>query len=228
MIIFRGIDLMNDFTVRLERTSTGSIDNNKRFIVENNKDFLKGKSILEFGVYMGNSLSTFSNLYDEFGLEKVFFGFDAFKGLPKETLDENNPHYWGEGVFMNGSVEMLNNILPFVIIKDGWFEDTLNGETLKEVKQNKIGLIHMDCDIYTSTIQVLEWIVKNELLIDGCLIVYDDWGGHYDKGVGEYECGEGKAHKEICEKYNLNFDFVSCDVMTPGYHEICTFRYNAN
>jgi len=228
MITFLGINVMNDFTARLERTTTRSIDENKRFIVEHHKEFLKGKSLLEFGVYMGNSLSTFSNLYDEFGLKKVFFGFDSFEGLPKEILDENNPHYWTEGQFAAGSVEMLNNILPFVTVKDGWFENTLNEETLKEVEKNEIGLIHIDCDIYTSTIQVLEWIVKNNLLVDGALIVYDDWGGHYDKGVGEYECGEGKAHKEICEKYNLNFDFVSCDVITPGYYEICTFRYSGN
>ena len=228
MIIFLVINLMNDFTVRLERTSTGSPDNNRRFIVENNKDFLKGKSLLEFGVYKGNSLSTFSNLYDEFGLKKVFFGFDSFKGLPKEILDENNPHYCPEGVFTDGPVEILNIILPFVTIKDGWLENSLNEETLKEVEKNEIGLIPIDCDIYTSTIQVLEWIVKNNLLIDGALIVYDDWGGHYNKGVGEYQCGEGKAHKEICEKYNLNFDFVSCDVISHGYYEICTFRYSGN
>lgn len=218
---------MNDFSTRLERTPR-SFGDNKRFIVENNKEFLRGKSLLEFGVYEGNSLSIFSQLYDEFNLEKVFFGFDSFEGLPKETLDENNPHYWYEGEYKGGSVEMLNNKLPFVTVKDGWFENTLNEETLGEVRKNQVGLFHIDCDIYTSTIQVLEWIVKNDLLVDGALFVYDDWGGHYSKGVSEYECGEGKAHKEICEKYNLNFDFVSCDVVAHEYHEICTFRYNAN
>lgn len=219
---------MNDFITRLERTPRSGIDN-KKFIVENNKDFLKGKSLLEFGVYVGNSLSTFSQFYDEFELEKIFFGFDSFKGLPKETLDNNNPHYWTEGLF-SGEVtaDHIRNTLPFVNIKEGWFEDTLNDETLAEVKNHQVGLYHIDCDIYTSTIQVLEWVVKNDLLIDGALIVYDDWGGHYDKGVGEYYCGEGKAHREICEKYNLNFEFVSCDELIPEYYEICTFRYNEN
>lgn len=218
---------MIDFNTRLERTPRSFYDN-KKIIVENNKEFLKGKSLLEFGVYEGNSLSIFSQLYDEFGIEKVFFGFDSFKGLPKETLDNNNPSYWYEGEYMGGSVEMLSNKLPFVTIKDGWFKDTLNKKTLREIKKNPIGLYHIDCDVYISTIQVLEWVVQNDLLVDGALFVYDDWGGHYDKGVGEYECGEGKAHKEICEKYNLKFDFVSCDEIAPGYHEICTFRYNAN
>jgi len=218
---------MIDFNIRLPRTAR-SFDHNKRFIVENNKDFLNGKSLLEFGVLTGYSLSIFSSLYDEFKIEKIFYGFDSFQGLPKEELDENNPDYWSEGKFCDGSVYSIKSKLPFVNIKDGWFKDTLNESTLEEIKKNDIGIIHIDCDIYTSTIQVLEWIVKNNLLVDGTLIVYDDWGGHYDKNVGEYECGEGKAHKEICKKYNLNFDFVTCDVITDNYHEVCVFKYNAN
>ena len=118
--------------------------------------------------------------------------------------------------------------MPFANIKGGWFKDTLNDETLAEVKNHQVGIFHIDCDIYTSTIQVWEWIVSNNLLVDGAIIIYDDWGGHYSNGVGEYECGEGKAHKEICEKYNLNFEFISCDEVDHRYHEICTFKYNAN
>jgi len=220
--------MMKDFSTRLKRTPKWSSYDNKRNLVETYKEFLKGKSLLEFGVYSGNSLNIFSELYDEFGIPKIFFGFDSFEGLPKEELDENNPHYWPEGLFKDSSVEHIKSFLPFVNVKDGWFEDTLNEETYKEVSQNEVGLFHIDCDIYTSTIQVLEWIVKNNLLVDGALIVYDDWGGHYDKNVGEFECGEGRAHKEICEKYDLNFEFVTCDVVMPDYWEICVFKYNAN
>lgn len=219
--------MMTDFNNRLPRT-VRSFSDNKRYVVENNIDFLRGKSLLEFGVLSGHSLSIFSHFYDQFEIEKIFFGFDSFKGLPKEEIDENNPDYWGEGAFIGSTAESVKNMLPFVNIKDGWFEDTLNQQTLEEVKKTDIGIIHIDCDIYTSTIQVLEWIVNNNLLVDGTLIVYDDWGGHYDKNVGEFECGEGKAHREICEKYNLNFDFITCDVITDKFHEVCVFRYNAN
>ena len=219
---------MIDFNTRLPRTPRSELDNRK-VLIENNKSFLDGKSLLEFGVYQGKSLSQFSELYDKFGLEKVFFGFDSFEGLPKETLDENNPSYWDQGTFKGGtSVGYVKNKLPFANIKGGWFKDTLNDETLAEVKNHQVGIFHIDCDIYTSTIQVWEWIVSNNLLVDGAIIIYDDWGGHYCNGVGEYECGEGKAHKEICEKYNLNFEFISCDEVQHGYHEICTFKYNAN
>jgi hypothetical protein len=223
---------MINFNKRLERTYRqiwyDSIFDNRKFLINSNKDFLCGKSLLEFGVWSGASLTQFSNLYDEYGLEKKFFGFDSFEGLPPEELDENNPEYWKPGLFSDTSLEEIQKKLPFVNLKKGWFKDTLNDQTLKEVSKTKVGIFHIDCDIYTSTIQVLEWIAKNNLLVSGSLVIYDDWGGHYQKGVGEFECGEGKAHKEICEKYNLNFDFITCDVIIPEYYEICVFKYNAN
>jgi hypothetical protein len=61
---------MIDFTETIKKTKR-SLKENKRFIIETNKDFLRGKSLLEFGVFSGSSLSLFSNLYDEFGLEKI-------------------------------------------------------------------------------------------------------------------------------------------------------------
>lgn len=216
---------MFDFSKRLERTFVGTQEVSKDNIIKSNVSFLNGKSLLEFGVFSGYTLRYFSNLYDHFNMDKIFFGFDSFSGLPKEESDLNNPDYWNEGAFTGYSKVYINQLLPFVNVKEGWFKDTLNDETLVEVKKHQIGLVHIDCDIYTSTMDVLEWLVKNDLLIEGMLIMYDDWGGHYKKGVGEYECGEGKAHKEICEKYRLEFELVSCDVIQKDYWEICTFRY---
>jgi hypothetical protein len=213
-----------DFSVRLERTPI-SYEESRHKIVSNNVDFLKGKTILEFGVYQGNSLSQFSSLYDKFGIEKKFYGFDSFIGLPKETVDTNNPEYWPEGAFSGVSPDEVKGKLPFVNIKPGWFKDTLNVQTLSEVSQHQIGILHIDCDLYTSTIDVLEWIIQNNLLVDGTIVIYDDWGGHYYNNVGEYDCGEGKAHKEMCEKYGLEFEFISCDEIEKNYHEICIFKY---
>lgn len=216
-----------NFLNKLERTESHQSFEFQKNIIEINKEFLSNKSLLEFGVYTGNSLRRFSNFYDNFGIKKIFFGFDSFKGLPEEKLDSNNPGYWDAGAFSGVSEEQVKNSLPFVNLKSGWFEDTLNQQTLEEIIKHKVGLIHIDCDIYTSTKQVLKWLVTNNLLEDGTIIIYDDWGGHYDKKVGEFECGEGKAHKEICQEYNLIFDFIGCFVIVPEYHEICVFKYKA-
>lgn len=213
-----------DFSTRLVRTPTAHPES-KRRIVASNVEFLRGKSLIEFGVYRGGSLAEFTHLYDEFGIEKKFFGFDSFVGLPKETEDANNPDYWHEGGFNDVSFDGVKQMLPHVKIKPGFFKDSLNDETLAEVRQHEIGILHVDCDLYSSTIDVLEWVIQNNLLVDGTIVIYDDWGGHYYHKVGEYECGEGRAHKEMCEKYDLDFEFISCDEIQRDYHEICIFRY---
>jgi len=217
---------MIDFTSRLQRSSINITEiENKKKLIEKNKDFLNGKILLEFGVCNGDSLNEFATLYKENNIPTMFYGFDSFLGLPEEKEDINNPSYWPKGKYYQPDIEIpKSKVPPSTVFINGWFEDTLNDETLSLIKDKQIGVVHIDCDIYTSTIQVLEWLVQNELLIDGTLIVYDDWGGHIEKNVSEFECGEGRAHKEICEKYNLNFEFISCDPIKP-HHEICTFRY---
>ena len=44
------------------------------------------------------------------------------------------------------------------------------------------------------------------------MIRYDDWGCFYENTKnynGEFECGEGRAHKELCEKYNIKTKLIS-------------------
>lgn len=226
-----------DFGKKLDRTIiTSSPDMYGRAahvhekIIKDNSDFLSGKTLLEFGVCNGFSLNWLSNAYDALGMSKKFYGFDSFKGLPKEELDKNNPSYWNEGSFKSppSKEDEIRKRFPHTKLVKGLFEDTLTTELADEIRENPLGYIHMDCDIYTSTIQVWEWIIQNDLLVDGTIVMYDDWGGHHDRSVGEFECGEGKAHKEICEKYGLNFEFISCNVIAAQgtmVWEICGFKY---
>lgn len=195
--------------------------------VKENKNFLDGKLFLEFGVFKGNSILEYYSSYLENSIDPVFFGFDAFKGLPEEKLDLHTP--WKVGDFdLNGVInpKLLNKkgleIIP------GWFSDTLNEQTKKKFGKKKVGLVHIDCDIYTSTLEVLEFLVVNDLLVDGTLIVYDDWGAWKQAQLQEnqaYDVAEGRAHKEICEKYNLNFEFVHTECVDPEYYYVTTFKY---
>jgi len=195
--------------------------------VEENKDFLSNKLFLEFGVFQGNSILEYYSAYRESGITPSFFGFDAFKGLPEEKLDQHSP--WKAGDFnLNGHInpELLNKegmeIIP------GWFNETLNADTKKKFKRKKAGLVHVDCDIYTSTLEVLEFLVTNNLLVDGTLIVYDDWGAWKQARLTEdkaYDVAEGRAHKEIAEKYGLKFELVDTQCFDPEYYFVTTFKY---
>jgi hypothetical protein len=81
----------------------------------------------------------------------------------------------------------------------GFYENSLNQNILSKLKLPIF--INIYCDIYTSTIQVLEFIFKNKLYINGKTIIrYDDWANN----DMEYKTGQSLAHKEMTTKYNIN------------------------
>lgn len=195
--------------------------------IEENKEFLKDKIFIEFGVYQGHSILQYYSYYLQNDIEPDFYGFDSFEGLPEEKLDPHSP--WHTGQFnLDGQInpELLNK--KGINIIKGWFGETLNDEFLNKIQNKKIGLIHIDCDIYSSTLEVLEFLVKNKLLSDGTLLVYDDWGAWKQVELDEkdeYNIAEGRAHKEICDKYDLKFERVGTEIIDPNYYFITTFKY---
>ena len=62
----------------------------------------------------------------------------------------------------------------------------------------KIGIAHIDVDLYSSTVKVLEFITP--LLVPGSVILFDDWYCF----PASSDMGERKAFNEFLEK-NINF-----------------------
>ena len=204
---------------------TGKKRDFRNTIVSNNIDFLQDKLFLEFGVMQGHSIIDFYGAYMSNDINAEFYGFDSFEGLPEEILDKNSP--WPTGKFGCGGEVHQNLIgIPEINIVKGWFSDTLTESLLEKFGNKKIGLLHVDCDIYSATIEVLEYVIQNDLLCDGSLIIYDDWGAYRAVGNADpHSVAEGRAHKEIVEKYNLNFELISTKVLDPAYYELATFKY---
>lgn len=196
-------------------------------VISKNAEFLKDKLFMEFGVWSGTSISNFRDLYKGLipSYEKKLYGFDSFVGLPEETHDKNNPLEWFAGQYTsNGVVPSLPNPDDFLFI-EGWFSDVLTDDFARSIITEKVGLLHLDCDIYTSTYQVLDFMFKHELLTSGSILMYDDWGGHYSTvGEGrEYDAGQGLAHADIMKKYNRNCEMIHKIVVKPNYYEIAVF-----
>lgn len=199
----------------------------RKSLISDNKEFLKDKSFMEFGVWKGSSLSEIYDMYNDMIInnETIFYGYDSFLGLPEEVLDKNNPSYWTKELFsLNGVVpEILNN--ERIKIVKGFFSESLTDEFASTLTQ-KIGLLHIDCDIYTSTYDVLDFCFKNDLLVKGSIIMYDDWGGYLEKlGPGhEFEAGEGLAHVDIMKKYNRECTYKHKEVLDAASHyEVAVF-----
>ncbi len=147
---------------------------------------------LEFGVYRGTSFITFWHLAQKFGLSSMrFFGFDSFAGLP----GAEGP-VWKPGMFacsreraskliVKGGVDWRS----FVLV-EGLYEKSLVPELKRTLGLTKAALIHVDCDLCTSTKTVLAWI---EDLVDvGTVLLFDEWGCFPDGS----ESGERRAFSD--------------------------------
>lgn len=137
---------------------------------------------IEFGVYTGYSTRIISE-------HMPVIGLDTFTGLPED---------WRPG-FEKGKFSdrrVLRNLRPGiahnVMLLGGLFEETL--PPLLDAGLPPIGLIHIDCDLYSSTVVALEGM--REYIKPGTIIVFDE----YDS-----ECfdDEKRAWLEFCDEHRV-------------------------
>lgn len=179
-------------------------------------------TILEFGVATGNTLSAMLDALIELQkIPKYVFGFDSFLGLPKEDASTILPDEWQEGNFnivdelkqkdiqtdtYNGikliksrfEKYLSHQILIELIV--GWYSD-LNEQQVVAYNIQPASYIHIDCDLYISTMQALDFLFANHLVKENCIIRYDDWKNN------SY-IGEHKAHLEAMQNYGWRAEFI--------------------
>jgi O-methyltransferase len=148
---------------------------------------------LEFGVFRGSSLLCMHRALENANIKNVrLFGFDSFEGLPDSRDKQDEALSWQPGMF-NTSLEETKSILQnggvdwkkTFLIK-GWYTDTLTSELVDKYQITNVSLIMMDCDLYSSAKQALEFcgpLIKKE-----AIIFFDDWdaGANLaDRNLGE-------------------------------------------
>ena len=139
----------------------------------------------EFGVFRGHTTIEAWKAARRHSISDMrFWLFDSFEGLPEVAgHDAGGPFVTGE--FSFGRSEYERNLKSSGVdfsrlqIVPGFFDQTLAGlET-----DRKFSVVWIDCDLYESTIPVLEWLTDK--LVDGAVICFDDWftfSGRPDKG----------------------------------------------
>jgi hypothetical protein len=77
----------------------------------------------------------------------------------------------------------------------GWYDQTLNQETINKYQIQKLGIVFIDCDTYSSSKSVLNFIAP--FITEPVILCFDDWKlNDLDiKGMGEY-----KSFNEFLEK----------------------------
>lgn len=144
---------------------------------------IKSGAYLEFGTFNGASAARFYR-----ALQIAFDGnaplnkfpmylFDSFEGLP-ESLDAKDKHsQWSQGEFDGGGVEVFKKKLTKLGVPaekfqcvPGYYSESLPKFKLPEGM--KASIVNVDCDYYTSTVDVLKFL--KPYLQNFTLIYFDD------------------------------------------------------
>lgn len=141
----------------------------------------------EFGVAGGGSAQHLISL----GVEKLY-GFDWFYGLPEHW----EGHVDGQGSFSTqGQVPTVGGLE----IYNGLFKDTL--PVFKAEHEEPMRLVHVDCDLYSSTDTVLraleDRIVVGTVLIFDELRGYEAWRDHEARALMEHMARTGYAYEVL-------------------------------
>lgn len=114
--------------------------------------------ILEFGLWKGRSLRRLARAFPG----RRVYGFDSFQGFPDDGRAD-----WRKDLTTPRPGRLPAN----AGLVEGFFADTLPG-FLAGQPNGRLDLIHIDCDLYSSTRDVLTAL--GERLAQGTVIVFDE------------------------------------------------------
>ena len=142
---------------------------------------------LEFGVASGIAFKWWVEKNENPGSR--FFGFDVFTGLPEDFGVIKKQHYDTSGQTPNIQDERVTFI-------KGLFQESLPG-FLNEYKPQQKKVVHMDADLYSSTLFVLTKLIP--FLKKDDIIIFDEFG---------VPTHEFRAFSDIVSAYNLKYEFL--------------------
>ncbi len=156
--------------------------------------------VCEFGVFEAESLNHIADRLRD----RAVYGFDSFEGLPERWRESFEP-----GMFSTGG--RLPSVRPNVRLFKGWFDATLPAFAAKHT--GPAALLHIDCDLYSSTRCVLEHL--GERLIPGTIILFDEYFNY--PGWEEHEY---RAFTEFAQFRRLSYEYLCYN----GEHEQVAIR----
>lgn len=139
---------------------------------------------LEFGVYQGDTLRLIAE-------HMPVTGFDSYEGLPED---------WREG-FPKGkfACEPPDDLPANTTLIVGRYEDTLPAFDFF----GRVDLVHIDCDLYSSTVTVLQHI--RPCLGWGTYVVFDEFHGYPGASARN---GEWRAWNEFVVRTKIRYQIA--------------------
>jgi predicted O-methyltransferase YrrM len=144
---------------------------------------------LEFGVFSGGTIRHIAKARRD----ATIHGFDSFEGLPEAWAGFN----LGRRAFSRAG--RLPTVPGNVTLHKGWFSETIPAWHKQE--PGPIAFIHIDCDVYSSTVDVLTGVADR--MQPGTVILFDEYFNY--PGWRQHEF---KAWQEFVAAYDITYDYV--------------------
>jgi hypothetical protein len=146
---------------------------------------------LEFGVWRGNSIRRCAERFPS----QHWFGFDSFEGFPDDgRVDWQKPF----------KVIQLPDTPSNVTLVKGYFSDTL--DPFLAATPGPVAFVNVDCDIYSSTVDIFTALEKHDRLKPGLIIYFDELINYAD-----YMWNESLALFEMLERTGLGVEWICLD-----------------
>lgn len=176
---------------RIRKEST--VYQTRRGVLKDTLKLMHDGDILEFGVYTGVSTSFIAENYPE----RKIYAFDSFEGLPEAWPGDRSRSHKKGHFNVNGKLPQIDHkYLKFI---RGWFNDTLPIFTAGYT--SKVALIHIDCDIYSSTKTIFKYM--RPYIQPGTIILFDELIGYKD-----FEINEMQAWLEFVYETSVKYNYL--------------------
>jgi O-methyltransferase len=156
--------------------------------------------VLEFGTWNGYTARILATLMAQGKRNDYLYLFDSFEGFPDpEGSVDKGSYEWRSGAWGPGGTRSLPDAAVMIraalecvfsghvkIVK-GWYKDTM-----LHLPDKPPALVHIDCDLYDSTLTVLEALEERKLYQQGMIVMFDDW----NCGRASARLGQRRAVRE--------------------------------
>ena len=139
----------------------------------------------ECGVYKGGTALLIASTVKETPAKRKLHLFDTFSGMPASANLDNSPDRKGDyGKTSEKSVIEYLQAFTFLVSHPGLIPDTF-----KSVEKEKFAFVHIDVDIFQSSIDCCRFFYGK--MVKGGIMLFDDYG------IAGYENGVKKAVDEF-------------------------------
>jgi O-methyltransferase len=145
----------------------------------------------EFGLYRGYTFLHAQKEAQRLGLNNMrFYGFDSFAGLPAIDEVDGSAGIWQQGDYACDRTQVEAYLRKYgahagsYTLVEGYFDQSLTPELRQRLQPQKVAIALIDCDLYASTVPVLNWL--SDLLQPNSILLFDDWNcAEQDDDKGE-------------------------------------------